>query len=71
MSGKDVGLPFLSSGAGKGVKNRELTLSEGDDFLKFILFFFTVKKSRIQKPADPLQAISASFSVAVRPIFRR
>lgn len=71
MAGKDVWLPFLSSREGEGRGSAGRDLPEGGNLLKFILFFFTVKKFRIQKPADPLQAISASFSVAVRPIFKR
>ncbi len=71
MAGKDVGLPFLSSGAGEGSGSRERYPSEEADLLKFILFFFTVKKSRIQESAGLMPAVAGHFSVTVRPIFRR
>ena len=43
MAGKDVGLPFLSSGEGEGRGSAGRDLPEGGNLLKFILFFFTVK----------------------------
>ena len=48
MAGKDVGLPFLSSGAGRGSRGRDLP--EGANLFKFILFFFTVKNPGYRSP---------------------
>lgn len=58
MPGKNIGTSFLSSRVGKGRGGAECDLSEVDGSLKFILFFFTVKKSRAQRLAGPLQAPS-------------
>ncbi len=74
MAGKDVGLPFLSSGAGEGSGSRVRYPSEGANFLKFILFFFTLKNLGHRSPpirCRPATALSrwlsARFSGGRRP----
>ena len=74
MAGKDVGLPLLSSGAGEGRGSRGRDPSEGDDPLKFILFFFTVKNPGYRSPPircrlfqPPSRWLSARFSGGRRP----
>ena len=50
MLNQNVGRPFLSSGAGEGAWRCGRDLSEVDDSLKFILFFFTVKNPGHRSP---------------------
>ena len=61
MAEKDVGLPFLSSGAGEGRRSRGRDPSEGGNLLKFISFFFTLKNLGHRSPqvrCRPSPAIS-------------
>ena len=74
MAGKDVGLPLLSSGAGEGRGSAGRDLPEGGNFLKFILFFFTVKNPGYRSPPvrcrlfqPPSRWLSARFSGGRRP----
>ena len=72
MAGKDVRLPFLSSGAGRGSRGRDP--SEGGNLLKFIPFFFTLKNLGHRSPPircrlfqPPSRWLSARFSGGRRP----
>ena len=68
------GCPFFLPGQGEGRGNRGRDPSEGDDPLKFILFFFTVKNPGYRSPpirCRPETALSrwlsARFSGGRRP----
>ena len=50
MLNQNVRRPFLSSGGGEGRGGAGRDLSEVDDSLKFILFFFTVKNPGHRSP---------------------
>ena len=74
MAGKDVGLPFLSSGEGEGRGSAGRDLPEGGNLLKFILFFFTVKNPGYKSPPircrlfqPPSRWLSARFTGDRRP----